>query len=370
MVMRTVPIIWYTSPRWTPCRPRSTCPYVQRGLVEVLLLSVGAGLLGSWIVLRGLAFYSHAVGSAAFPGLVLADGLGFAAPLGALGAAARVRAPDRRARAAGSASARTPRRRVGLAGMLALGVILASDVFESGVGSRDAAVRQPAADRAARPRARGRRERRRARGDPDCSAARGSRRGFDPPPPVRSGVRAAAVDAVLLALIALVVVAALSALGALLVARCSWCRPRPCACGPTAWRRGRRSPSRWSRPRASPGWAVGGAERAARRDDRGARRARSSRSRPRRARAAGRGRARIAAAVALGAGARPRARRAAASDDDSERPRRRDHDAGRRLGARSRGRRARRASAPAAEHRPARLRAAARRRRGARAAPT
>ena len=37
-----------------------------------------AGLIGTWIVLRGLAFYAHAVGTAAFPGLVLADGLGFA----------------------------------------------------------------------------------------------------------------------------------------------------------------------------------------------------------------------------------------------------------------------------------------------------
>ena len=62
-------------------------PFVQRGLVEVLILAVPAGLLGTWIVLRGLAFFSHAVGTAAFPGLVLADGLGFAAPLGAFGAA-------------------------------------------------------------------------------------------------------------------------------------------------------------------------------------------------------------------------------------------------------------------------------------------
>lgn len=62
-------------------------PYVQRGLAEIALLSVGAGLIGTWIVLRGLAFFSHAVGTAAFPGLVLAEGLGFAAPLGALGAA-------------------------------------------------------------------------------------------------------------------------------------------------------------------------------------------------------------------------------------------------------------------------------------------
>ena len=62
-------------------------PFVQRGLLEVLILAVPAGLLGTWIVLRGLAFFSHAVGTAAFPGLVLADGLGFAAPLGAFAAA-------------------------------------------------------------------------------------------------------------------------------------------------------------------------------------------------------------------------------------------------------------------------------------------
>ena len=42
-------------------------------------------------------------------------------------------------------------------------------------------------------------------------------------------------DGVLLALMALVVVAALSALGALLALRWSPCRPRRCACGPTAW---------------------------------------------------------------------------------------------------------------------------------------
>ena len=48
-------------------------PYVQRALVEMLLLAVPAGVLGSWIVLRRLAFFTHAVGSASFPGLVLAS---------------------------------------------------------------------------------------------------------------------------------------------------------------------------------------------------------------------------------------------------------------------------------------------------------
>src|SRR6187551_485375 len=64
-----------------------TLPFVQRGLIEILLLSVSAGILGTWIVLRGLAFYAHAVSTATFPGLVLADGLGFSPALGAFGAA-------------------------------------------------------------------------------------------------------------------------------------------------------------------------------------------------------------------------------------------------------------------------------------------
>src|SRR6478672_4325022 len=106
-------------------------PFVQRGMVEIAFLSVGAGVLGTWVVLRGLAFYSHAVGAATFPGLVLADGLGFAAPVGAFAAALAY------AIAVGGASRA---RRTGydsvtalvLVGALALGVILASDVFHSG----------------------------------------------------------------------------------------------------------------------------------------------------------------------------------------------------------------------------------------------
>src|SRR5262245_37360370 len=104
--------------------------FVQRGLLEILLLSIGAGILGTWIVLRSLAFYSHAVGTAAFPGLVLAAGLGFSPALGAFGAAvvfagsmdrlAR-RAPDR----ADSMTA------LALVAALVIGVILASDVFHS-----------------------------------------------------------------------------------------------------------------------------------------------------------------------------------------------------------------------------------------------
>jgi ABC-type Mn2+/Zn2+ transport system permease subunit len=63
-------------------------PFMQRALVEVLLLSVPAGLLGGWIVLRRLSFLTHAVGAATFPGLVLGFGLGFSPWLGAFGVAA------------------------------------------------------------------------------------------------------------------------------------------------------------------------------------------------------------------------------------------------------------------------------------------
>jgi ABC-type Zn uptake system ZnuABC Zn-binding protein ZnuA/ABC-type Mn2+/Zn2+ transport system permease subunit len=106
-------------------------PFVQRGLLEILILAVPAGLLGTWIVLRGLAFFSHAVGTAAFPGLVLADGLGFSAPLGAFGAAALFSAGSallgrREEEATDSAVA------IVLVGCLAIGTILASDVFGSG----------------------------------------------------------------------------------------------------------------------------------------------------------------------------------------------------------------------------------------------
>ncbi|CAB4880032.1 unannotated protein [freshwater metagenome] len=106
-------------------------PFFRDGVAEVLLLSVAAGVLGTWVVLRGLAFLSHAVGTATFPGLVLADGLGFSAVLGALGAAVLV---------AGLMGALAGRRRTGpdsiialvLAAALAAGIVLASDVFDSG----------------------------------------------------------------------------------------------------------------------------------------------------------------------------------------------------------------------------------------------
>src|SRR3954449_10694427 len=108
-------------------------PFVQRGLLEVLALAVAAGLLGTWIVLRGLAFYAHAVGTAAFPGLVLAAGLGFPAVAGAFGTAAvvafAVGALARRERGAEDSLTALV-----LVGALAIGVVLSSDVFASPAG--------------------------------------------------------------------------------------------------------------------------------------------------------------------------------------------------------------------------------------------
>ncbi|MDQ3722710.1 MAG: metal ABC transporter permease, partial [Actinomycetota bacterium] len=61
-------------------------PFMQRALLATLLLAVAAGLLGTWVVLRRLAFFAHAAGTATFPGLVVAGPWGIAAPLAALGA--------------------------------------------------------------------------------------------------------------------------------------------------------------------------------------------------------------------------------------------------------------------------------------------
>jgi ABC-type Zn uptake system ZnuABC Zn-binding protein ZnuA/ABC-type Mn2+/Zn2+ transport system permease subunit len=189
-------------------------PFVQRGCLEVAVLALAAGLIGTWIVLRGLAFFSHAVGTAAFPGLVLADGLGFSAHLGAAGTAAIVAA-------AVGWLARHERERYDsltalvLVAALALGVVLASDVFHSGANvetllfgsllvidgsdvawAAGAGVAVLLATYAVGP--------------------RWTATGFDPSAAKSLGVRSGLPDAALLALVALVAVAALSAVGALL----------------------------------------------------------------------------------------------------------------------------------------------------------
>jgi ABC-type Mn2+/Zn2+ transport system permease subunit len=105
-------------------------PFLREALAEVALLAVAGGVAGAWIILRRLAFFSHAVGSATFPGLVTADATGLSPTLLALAVALGY--------SGGVGGTRAGRRDSGaatallLVAALALGVILASDVFESG----------------------------------------------------------------------------------------------------------------------------------------------------------------------------------------------------------------------------------------------
>lgn len=109
-------------------------PFMQRALAAVLLLSVAGGLLGAWVVLRRLAFFSHAVGTATFPGLVVAAPWGIAAPLAALGSALVFTGALTRL-------IRDPRLGAdGATGLLvvaalALGALLASDVYPAAAGT-------------------------------------------------------------------------------------------------------------------------------------------------------------------------------------------------------------------------------------------
>ncbi len=191
-------------------------PFVQHGLYEVLLLAVASGLLGTWIVLRGLAFHAHAVGTATFPGLVLADGLGFAAPLGALGAALLFTGGVAiAARGGRDQDGHGPATALVLVACLAGGVILASDVFNSQanvdtllfgslllIDTTDIVLAGVAAVLAIL-----------------ATVVLGRRwlaQGFDPTSARSLGLRSKAPDVVLLVLVAFTAVAALSAVGALL----------------------------------------------------------------------------------------------------------------------------------------------------------
>ncbi len=189
--------------------------FMQRALLEVVLLSVPAGILGSWIVLRRLAFFSHGVGSAAFPGLVVAGPLGVAPQLPAVATAVLYalgldRLVRRWALASDAATGLL------LVTSLAVGVVLASDVFESGAGvdrllfgsliglsdvdlwlTALAAVAVLALDRA--------------------FSRNWLAEGFDPGGANRLGLRSGLADNLLLVAIALSVVVALAAVGALLV---------------------------------------------------------------------------------------------------------------------------------------------------------
>ncbi len=201
------PVSWLTDPL--------AAEFMQRALLAIVLLAVAGGLLGVWIVLRRLAFFTHAVGSATFPGLVVAGPWGIASQLAALGAGlgfAALLARLGRDRAIGPDAATG----LMLAGALALGSILASDVYPSGAGvdrllfgtllglsDTDLWLAGAAAVAAAI-----------ATG---ALARTWLATGFDPAGAPALGVRAARGDALLLALLAASVVAALPAVGALLV---------------------------------------------------------------------------------------------------------------------------------------------------------
>jgi ABC-type Mn2+/Zn2+ transport system permease subunit len=107
-------------------------PYVLRALGELGLLAVLAGVLGTWIVLRRLAFFTHATGTAAFPGLVVAGPWGIPPQAGAAAAAlafaGALAALTRRRLDAGAATG------VLLVAALAGGTLLASDAYHSGSG--------------------------------------------------------------------------------------------------------------------------------------------------------------------------------------------------------------------------------------------
>ena len=198
---------WLTDPLATP--------FMQRALLATLLLAVAAGLLGTWVVLRRLAFFAHAAGTATFPGLVVAGPWGIAAPIAALGAGLGFAGLLSRLTRRGATS---PDAATGLllTAALALGTILASDVYHSGAGvdrllfgtlqglsDGDVALAAAAALAAV-----------------VATAALGRTwllTGFDPAGAPALGVRAERGDRALLVLLALTVVAELPAVGALLV---------------------------------------------------------------------------------------------------------------------------------------------------------
>jgi ABC-type Mn2+/Zn2+ transport system permease subunit len=190
-------------------------PFMRTALLELALLAVAGGLVGSWIVLQRRAFFAHATGTATFPGLVAADASGVSPTLAglavALGYAGGVERAGRSGRAPGGAATALV-----LVAALGVGVVLASDVLDSGAGvdrllfgtllALDGADLALSAAVAALAIA--------------ASLAFGrswTAIAFDPAAAPALGLPAARAELALLALIAVSVVAAIPAVGALLV---------------------------------------------------------------------------------------------------------------------------------------------------------
>ncbi len=192
-----------------------TLPFMRDAVIELLLLALAGGVLGAWIVLRRLAFFSHAVGTASFPALVVADAGGISPMLAGAGMAlVYAGGVERVGRAGRELSEATA---LLLVAALAGGVILASDVFESGAAvdrllfgtllgltTGDLLLSGAVAAAAIA-----------------CTLALGrawTALAFDPDTLPSLGVPAARADLALLVLVALAAVAAIPAVGALLVA--------------------------------------------------------------------------------------------------------------------------------------------------------
>jgi len=188
-------------------------PFLREALLELVLLAVTGGVLGAWIVLRRLAFFSHAAGSATFPGLVAADASGVTPMVAGIAVALGYAGAVQRGGAGRDHSETTA---LLLVAALATGVILASDVFESGavvdrllfgtllgLDTADVVLSAVVAVLAtAGALALGR----------TWSAV-----GFDPDGARALGLSAGRADMLLLALVAVAAVAAIPAVGALLV---------------------------------------------------------------------------------------------------------------------------------------------------------
>lgn len=101
--------------------------FMQRGLVAAILVGIVCAVMGTFVVLKGLAFIGDAVSHAAFPGLVIAFMLGVPLYLGgavaSVGTALAIGYVSRRSRLRFDTS-------VGVlfAGMFALGILLFSTI--------------------------------------------------------------------------------------------------------------------------------------------------------------------------------------------------------------------------------------------------
>ncbi len=105
--------------------------FMQRALVEVLVLAIPAGLLGTWVVTRRLAFAAHAIGHATFPALVIAALAGWSlfgtSLVAAIAIALVLTWMSRRPQFAGGVAVA-----IVLSASLALGAVLVSDIGDPG----------------------------------------------------------------------------------------------------------------------------------------------------------------------------------------------------------------------------------------------